>query len=129
MDWLGNQPRGRDNEVTVWLGGHAIEIVGRLGDGVRLVGLDRDAQALEIARRRLAEFGGKVALVHANFSQIGEVFAERRLPPADGVLADLGVSSMQLDLGERGFSFRACGPLDMRMDRSMEETAADIVNM
>jgi len=66
--------------------------------------------------------------VHANFSQIGEVFAERSLPPADGVLADLGVSSMQLDLGERGFSFRARGPLDMRMDRETEETASDIVN-
>ena len=70
----------------------------------------------------------KVTLVHANFSQIGEVFAERSLPPADGVLADLGVSSMQLDLGERGFSFRARGPLDMRMDRETEETASDIVN-
>ena len=69
-----------------------------------------------------------MTLVHANFSQIGEVFAERSLPPADGVLADLGVSSMQLDLGERGFSFRARGPLDMRMDRETEETASDIVN-
>ncbi|MGH9678589.1 MAG: 16S rRNA (cytosine(1402)-N(4))-methyltransferase RsmH, partial [Candidatus Acidiferrales bacterium] len=76
----------------------------------------------------LAEFGDKVTLVHANFSQIGEVFAERRLRPADGVLADLGVSSMQLDLGERGFSFRTRGPLDMRMDREMEETASEIVN-
>ena len=77
---------------------------------------------------RLEEFKDKVTLVHASFSQIGEVLAERGLPPADGVLADLGVSSMQLDFGERGFSFRARGPLDMRMDRDMEETAADIVN-
>jgi 16S rRNA (cytosine1402-N4)-methyltransferase len=99
-----------------------------LGAGGRLVGLDRDTQALGIARERLAEFGDKVTLVHANFSQIGEVFAERNLPPADGVLADLGVSSMQLDLAERGFSFRARGPVDMRMDQSAEETAADIVN-
>src|SRR5579863_8488833 len=128
MHWLAIKPGGLYVDATVGLGGHSIEIARRLGDGGRLVGLDRDAQALEIARGRLAEFGDKVTLVHANFSQIGEVFAERRLPPADGVLADLGVSSMQLDLGERGFSFRAKGPLDMRMDRSMEETASDIVN-
>ena len=128
IHWLAIKPGGLYVDATVGLGGHAIEIVRRLGAGGRLVGLDRDAQALEIARGRLAEFGDKVTLVHANFSQIGEVFAERGLPPADGVLADLGVSSMQLDLGERGFSFRAQGPLDMRMDRDSEETASDIVN-
>jgi 16S rRNA (cytosine1402-N4)-methyltransferase len=128
MHWLAVKPGGFYVDATVGLGGHAIEIARRLGAGGRLVGLDRDAQALGIARERLAEFGDKVSLVHANFSQIGEVFAERNLPPADGVLADLGVSSMQLDLPERGFSFRARGPVDMRMDRSAEETAADIVN-
>src|ERR1700722_15438142 len=128
MDWLAIKPDGLYVGATVGLGGHAIEIVRRLGAGGRLLGLDRDAQALEIARGRLAEFGDKVTLVHANFSQIGEVFAERSLPSADGVLADLGVSSMQLDLGERGFSFRSRGPLDMRMDREMEETASDIGN-
>ncbi len=128
MDWLAIKPGGLYVDATVGLGGHAIEIARRLGAGGRLVGLDRDTQALEIARSRLSEFGEKVTLVHANFSQIGEVFAERSFPPADGVLADLGVSSMQLDLGERGFSFRARGPLDMRMDRETEETASDIVN-
>jgi 16S rRNA (cytosine1402-N4)-methyltransferase len=128
IDWLAIKPAGLYVDATVGLGGHAYEIVRRLGAGGRLVGLDRDAQALEIARGRLAEFGEQVTLVHASFSQIGEIFAERRLPPADGVLADLGVSSMQLDLGERGFSFRARGPLDMRMDRTAELTAADIVN-
>jgi 16S rRNA (cytosine1402-N4)-methyltransferase len=128
IDWLAIKPAGLYVDATVGLGGHAYEIVRRLGAGGRLVGLDQDAQALEIARGRLAEFGEKVSLVHASFSQIGEVFAERRLPPADGVLADLGVSSLQLDLGERGFSFRARGPLDMRMDRNAELTAADIVN-
>jgi len=126
--WLAIRPDGFYVDVTVGLGGHAREIARRLGAGGRLLGLDQDAQALEMARARLSEFGDKVTLVHGNFSQVGEVFAERRLPPADGVLADLGVSSMQLDLGERGFSFRARGPLDMRMDRDAEETAADIVN-
>jgi 16S rRNA (cytosine1402-N4)-methyltransferase len=126
--WLAVKPSGFYVDATVGLGGHAIEVARRLEAGGRLLGLDQDAQALEIARARLSEFGDKVTLVHANFSQIGEVFAERRLPPADGVLADLGVSSMQLDLGERGFSFRSRGPLDMRMDRNADETAADIVN-
>jgi 16S rRNA (cytosine1402-N4)-methyltransferase len=128
IHWLAIKPGGFYVDATVGLGGHAIEIVRRLGAGGRLVGLDRDAAALEIARGRLEEYKDKVTLVHARFSQIGEVFAERSFPPADGVLADLGVSSMQLDLSERGFSFRAPGPLDMRMDRDMEETAADIVN-
>ena len=128
MDWLAIKPGGLYIDATLGLGGHSMEIARRLGDGGRLIGLDRDAQALEIARGRLEEFKDKVTLVHANFSQIGEVFAERGLPPADGVLADLGVSSMQLDLGERGFSFRSRGPLDMRMDRDTEETASDIVN-
>ena len=128
IHWLAIKPGGFYVDATVGLGGHAIEIVRRLGVGGTFLGLDRDAAALEIARVRLEEFKDKVTLVHANFSQIGEVFAERGLPPADGVLADLGVSSMQLDLGERGFSFRTRGPLDMRMDRDMEETAADIVN-
>ena len=128
MYWLAIKPNGFYVDVTVGLGGHAIEIVRRLGAGGKFLGLDRDAAALEIARGKLAEFGDKVTLVHANFSQIGEVLAERKLPTADGVLADLGVSSMQLDLGERGFSFRNAGPLDMRMDRDKEETASDIVN-
>jgi 16S rRNA (cytosine1402-N4)-methyltransferase len=128
MEWLAIKPDGLYVDATVGLGGHSVEIVRRLGSGGRLVGLDRDTQALEIARDRLSEFGDKVTLVHANFSQIGEVFAERGLPPADGVLADLGVSSMQLDLGERGFSFRAHGPLDMLMDREAEGTASEIVN-
>jgi 16S rRNA (cytosine1402-N4)-methyltransferase len=128
LHWLAIKPDGFYVDATVGLGGHAIEIVRRLGVGGTFLGMDRDADALKIARERLEEFRDKVTLVHANFSQIGEVFAERALRPADGVLADLGVSSMQLDLGERGFSFRTRGPLDMRMDRDMEETASDIVN-
>jgi 16S rRNA (cytosine1402-N4)-methyltransferase len=128
VEWLAVKPNGLYVDATLGLAGHSIEIARRLGPEGRLLGLDRDAQALEIARGRLVEFADKVILVHANFSQIGEVFAERGLPPADGVLADLGVSSMQLDLAERGFSFRTQGPLDMRMDREAEETASDIVN-
>jgi 16S rRNA (cytosine1402-N4)-methyltransferase len=91
--------------------------------------LDRDAQALEIARERLKAYDGQVTLVHTEFSRIGEVVENLGLPLADGVLADLGVSSMQLDEAGRGFSFRASGPLDMRMDTSVEAlTAHEIVN-
>jgi 16S rRNA (cytosine1402-N4)-methyltransferase len=132
IHWLAMKPGGLYVDATVGLGGHAVEIARRLGAGGLLVGLDRDSEAIEIARGRLQEFGEKVTLVHTSFSRIGEVFAERRLPPADGVVADLGVSSLQLDAGERGFSFRARGPLDMRMDQSAareeSQIAAEIVN-
>jgi 16S rRNA (cytosine1402-N4)-methyltransferase len=132
IHWLAIKPDGLYVDATVGLGGHAIEIARRLGPGGRLVGLDRDAEALKIARERLREFEDKVTLVHAKFSQIGEVLAERGLPPADGVLADLGVSSLQLDRSERGFSFRARGPLDMRMNREADvmesRVAEEIVN-
>jgi 16S rRNA (cytosine1402-N4)-methyltransferase len=132
IHWLAVKPGGLYVDATVGLGGHAVEIARRLGAGGLLVGLDRDREALEIARGRLQEFGEKVTLMHTSFSRIGEVFAERRLPPANGVVADLGVSSLQLDAGERGFSFRARGPLDMRMDQSAareeSQIAAEIVN-
>jgi len=104
-----------------------VEIARRLTTG-KLIGLDRDAQALEIARERLKEFENNVTLVQANFGRIDEVASELGLPPVDGVLADLGVSSMQLDRPGRGFSFRAAGPLDMRMDNTADDTADEIVN-
>ncbi|MBI3670182.1 MAG: 16S rRNA (cytosine(1402)-N(4))-methyltransferase RsmH, partial [Acidobacteria bacterium] len=106
---------------------HSLEIARRLSTG-RLLGLDRDPRALEIARERLRAYERQVILVHANFSRIDEVARGLKLPPADGVLADLGVSSLQLDSVERGFSFRGAGPLDMRMDPDAQDTAADIVN-
>ena len=114
-------------DATLGLGGHAFEIARRLTTG-RLIGLDRDEQALEIARQRLREFGDKVTLVQADFSRVQELAQEMSWPPLDGVLADLGVSSLQLDTAERGFSFRQAGPLDMRMDLQAGSTAAEIVN-
>jgi len=129
VHWLAIRPGGTYIDATVGLGGHALEILRRVGSGGRVVGLDRDAQALEIARERLRDYEGQVTLVHAEFSRIGEVAANLGLPPADGVLADLGVSSMQLDEPGRGFSFRASGPLDMRMNQGVEAlTANEIVN-
>jgi 16S rRNA (cytosine1402-N4)-methyltransferase len=127
LRWLRVEPGGTYVDATVGLGGHAVEIAARLTSG-RLIGLDRDAGALEIARERLKAYEGRVVLVQADFSRIDEVAQELNLPPLNGVLADLGVSSLQLDTAERGFSFRLAGPLDMRMDSRMALTAADIVN-
>jgi len=125
--WLRIDPGGVYLDATVGLGGHSLEIAKRLTTG-RLVGLDRDAQALEIARERLKGFERLVTLVHANFSRVDEVVRELGIPLLDGVLADLGVSSLQLDTAERGFSFRFAGPLDMRMDVDEATTALEIVN-
>jgi 16S rRNA (cytosine1402-N4)-methyltransferase len=125
--WLRVEPAGTYLDATVGLGGHALEIARRLTTG-RLVGIDRDAQALEIARERLKECERRVTLVHANFSRVDEVVRELGLPLLDGVLADLGVSSLQLDTAARGFSFRLAGPLDMRMDLDQAAAAVDIVN-
>jgi 16S rRNA (cytosine1402-N4)-methyltransferase len=127
--WLRIAPEGTYVDATVGLGGHALEIARQLTTG-RLIGIDRDARALEIARKRLEEYEKRVTLVQADFSSIDEVVSGLGAGPVHGVLADLGVSSLQLDTAERGFSFRLGGPLDMRMDSDSEEaiTAADIVN-
>ena len=118
-------------DCTVGLGGHAAELLWRFSD-LRVLGIDRDAEALGHAARRLREFGGRVRLVHGNFHSISEILAEEEIGKPKGILADLGVSSLQLDQPERGFSFRRPGPLDMRMDQSAESgtrTARDFVNL
>jgi 16S rRNA (cytosine1402-N4)-methyltransferase len=127
LRWLRIEPDGTYLDATVGLGGHSVEIARRLTTG-RVIGLDRDAGALEIARESLKEYEEKLVLVQADFSRIDEVARDLNLPPLNGILADLGVSSLQLDTAERGFSFRFAGPLDMRMDSRMALTAADIVN-
>lgn len=127
VHWLRIRPEGTYLDATVGLGGHAEAIARQLTTG-RLVGIDQDAQALEMARQRLRDYEGKVTLVQAQFSKIEEVARQLELAPLDGLLADLGVSSLQLDTPERGFSFRFAGPLDMRMDLGEESTASDIVN-
>jgi len=135
LEWLRIKPEGTYIDATLGAGGHSAAIAQRLTSGAipgrpsgRLISLDRDAQAIELARERLKTFGATVTLVQSAFSRIATVAQELGLPHADGVLADLGVSSMQLDRAERGFSFREAGPLDMRMDRSETITAEEIVN-
>jgi 16S rRNA (cytosine1402-N4)-methyltransferase len=127
LEWLGIKPEGTYVDATLGAGGHSEAIAARLTSG-RLISLDRDAQALELARERLKTFGEKVTAVQSAFSRIAEVVQELGIPKVDGVLADLGVSSMQLDQAARGFSFREAGPLDMRMSADEELTAEDIVN-
>ena len=114
-------------DATLGLGGHA-EAILRASEQVRLVGIDRDPQALELAARRLAPFGERVRFVNANFHHLESALAGIGITGGvAGILADLGVSSMQLDTPERGFSFRFDAPLDMRMGLA-ERTAADLVN-
>jgi len=127
VDWLQIRPEGTYLDATVGTGGHAIAIAERLTTG-RLVGMDRDPQALEIARGRLKAHERRVSLVHAEFSKIGEVATNLNLPPFDGVIADLGISSLELDSPERGFSFRWAAPLNMRMNPDDALTADEIVN-
>jgi len=128
LEWLDLKPDGFYVDATLGAGGHSAAIAERLTSG-RLISVDRDAQALELARERLKTFGAKVTRMQAPFSRIAEVVRELGIPGVDGVLADLGVSSMQLDQAARGFSFREAGPLDMRMDAEGDEVTADeIVN-
>jgi 16S rRNA (cytosine1402-N4)-methyltransferase len=113
-------------DATLGLGGHAEAILEASADA-RLVGIDRDPRALELAGHRLARFGDRARFAHANFHRIRPALAALGIHKVAGVLADLGVSSMQLDTPERGFSFRFDAPLDMRMGLA-DRTAADLVN-
>ncbi len=117
-------------DATVGAGGHAERFLAGL-PGLRLIGIDRDSTALDITRDRLARFAGRVTLVAARYDEIADVLSEygyATTESVDGILFDVGVSSMQLDRGERGFSYAQDAPLDMRMDPASALTAADIVN-
>src|SRR5215467_15863088 len=130
LEWLRIKADGIYIDATLGAGGHSAAIAERLTSG-RLISLDRDAQALQIAQERLRKFASRVSCVLSPFSRIAEAARELGIPKVDGVLADLGVSSMQLDQPQRGFSFREAGPLSMRMevDAGEEElTAEEIVN-
>lgn len=113
---------------TVGGGGHAELILERIGGNGRLVGMDRDADAVERCRARLARWGGRCILRQGNFADMEGIAASCGTGQVNGVLLDLGVSSDQLGDGSRGFSLQADGPLDMRMDKSSGPTAADLVN-
>ena len=129
IDFLAIKRGGTYIDATVGLGGHSLEIAKRLGAPGHLIGLDKDPAALDEARVRLTSSGGEgwpeVVLLHGSFAEIGERFGAAS---ADGLLADLGVSSLQLDTASRGFSFQAEGALDMRMNTQAGPTAEQVVN-
>jgi 16S rRNA (cytosine1402-N4)-methyltransferase len=127
ISWMAPKTRGVYCDATVGLGGHARGILEASGPDGRLIGIDRDPEALAAAAESLKEFGDRVMLVHARFSEVRQVLEKAGALPLDGCIADLGVSSVQPDRAERGFSFRRKGPLDMRMDPTQGQTAAEFL--
>ena len=124
---LNIKPDGIYVDGTLGGAGHSFQIASRLTTG-RLIGIDRDTVALEAAGKRLAPYQDRVTLVHSNFCEIKEVLHQLNISGVDGILLDLGVSSPQLDDGERGFSYMTDAPLDMRMNREDALSAYTVVN-
>ena len=127
IDSLDIKPDGIYVDATLGMGGHSFEIARRLNKG-RLISIDRDAKALERAVLRLEPVMDRITLVHGNFRDMDDILTDLKIDKVDGMLFDLGVSSPQLDETDRGFSYMADAPLDMRMDQNDSFTAADIVN-
>ena len=128
IEGLAIKPNGIYVDGTAGGGGHSFHIASALGEGGRLIAIDQDEDAIRAAGKRLAPFGDKVTLVRSNFSDVYDVCAELGIKAIDGILMDLGVSSYQLDTPERGFSYNADAPLDMRMDNRSSLDASVVVN-
>ena len=127
LEYLACQPGQVVVDATVGSGGHAEAILERIGPEGRLIGIDRDPEAIERARECLSRHG-RVTLINDNYARLEVILDELRVGAVDGVLLDCGASLEQLTTGRRGFSFRLDGPLDMRMDPGLETTAADLIN-
>jgi 16S rRNA (cytosine1402-N4)-methyltransferase len=128
LESLACRPGGVYVDGTVGGGGHAQAILERIAPDGLLIGIDRDRDALTASERRLQSFGRRKILVKGNFARIGQLLADLHIEKVDGILLDLGVSSHQLDAGDRGFSFALDAPLDMRMDQDSRFSACDLVN-
>ncbi len=128
VDNLNVHPGGIYVDGTLGGGGHSYEVCRRLKGQGRLIGIDQDEEAINAAGLRLSEFGDMVTIVRSNYASIGEILKNLNVHKVNGIMLDLGVSSHQLDTKERGFSYMADAPLDMRMDNRQETTAKDIVN-
>lgn len=129
IDSLNIKPDGIYVDGTLGGGGHALEVCKRLSEHGRLIGIDQDAAAISAATERLKDHKDKVTVVRSNYVNIKEVLKELGIEKVEGIYLDLGVSSHQLDVPERGFTYREeDAPLDMRMDQRNDQTAADIIN-
>lgn len=128
MEFLNPRPGGLYVDATVGGGGHAEAILRRTAPDGRVIGIDQDAEAIRLAEQRLAFAAQRCRLIRGNFRWLGALLEAAGVSAADGILLDLGVSTMQLFTSSRGFSFDREGPLDMRMDSSLERCAADLVN-
>ena len=128
IDGLNINPDGIYVDGTLGGGGHAYEVCKHLSSKGRLIGIDQDSEALEAARERLSEFEDKVTMVRSNYCEIDTILKDLDIDKVDGIVLYLGVSSYQLDNLERGFSYKADAPLDMRMDTRQMITASDVVN-
>lgn len=129
IDSLNVKPDGIYVDGTLGGGGHALEVCKRLGTYGRLIGIDQDGDAIQAATERLKAYEDKVTVVRSNYENIKTVLGDLGIERVDGIYLDLGVSSYQLDIAERGFTYREDdAPLDMRMDQRNEQTAADIIN-
>lgn len=128
IDGLAIKADGIYVDGTLGGAGHGSAVCSRLGKNGRFIGIDQDLAAIDASRERLAEYGEIVSVVRSNYVQTADVVHSFGIKKVDGIVLDLGVSSFQLDTGERGFSYRMDAPLDMRMDNRRELTAADVVN-
>jgi 16S rRNA (cytosine1402-N4)-methyltransferase len=127
LDWLRPEPGKIIADCTLGTGGHAVAILKALGPSGLLVGVDRDSEAIEVAKVFLSQVGTPFRLFHASYAELGRILRETGIEGVQGLLLDLGVSSFQLGMPERGFSFQWEGPLDMRMDRTSGPTAAELL--
>jgi 16S rRNA (cytosine1402-N4)-methyltransferase len=129
MDLLRCEPGRTYVDGTLGGGGHGEEILKRTGPDGLLIGMDWDKEAIHEASKRLKPYGNRARIFRENFIHLPEILKTMKIETVDGILLDLGLSSIQLERGERGFSFRGEGPLDMRMDERREHTAADLLNV
>ncbi len=128
LDYLNLAPGKIIVDATIGTGGHSLKVLERIMPGGRLIGIDRDEKSLNIAKERLRDYSSSCEFIYGNFMDIDKILSSLNIKEVDGILFDLGLSSVQLDDPDRGFSFKNEGPLDMRLDKNSYISAYDLVN-